>query len=351
MLFILLSWRRYRGYIKPRQIILTFAFILFVYLPFLLRLTILNFKDGMFLPLSGVPISSLKTILDSFNLFGSKVFYEPLRKLHIIDTQISISADIYGILLFILCLLGCFFAFKINSDSTSHRIDQRSKVIFLSSWLFIPIVLLYLFSLIISPGFGPVRYILYTSPPYYLLISKGIMSLKKGLRFLLILLILISSLIFLREYHAIVYREYHTQPWRQIRVFIKTHAQPQEKVVFSFHNNLSFELLYLRFYHYFGSSFVGVWSDELRTKTPGHIRIPTQITPEDKKKIKNELLRSTEIMELRKLDCDGFWFVNWAPNVNPEMNSETIRLFSDKYALVEERNFDGSLLCHFRKKE
>ncbi len=64
IIFVYFSWERYRGYITTKRIMTVYALILFIYLPFLSRLILPNFRDYRSVPLSFLSPPSPKQVID-----------------------------------------------------------------------------------------------------------------------------------------------------------------------------------------------------------------------------------------------------------------------------------------------
>jgi len=311
-----------------------FSLIAVVYLPLLLTLIIPLFRDGRIWPIEWLHRPSFRTLIEVFNFFGAKTYnnlYGPI---------VNSIIDIYGLVLFLLCLIGISVTFK--GDREKDASHTYANGILLSLWLIVPIFLPFIFSyLFASQGLlGPVRFVLYASPAYYLLVAKGALSLKKMARLGSIAAIVVYGIVFAKD---CIYVDKNT-PWPKIYAYIEQNIETDEETVFSFHGNLrNLGVIF----HYLGPSFTGVWSSKLLKKTPEYkkVLIPMVNTPEEQKQVKNDLLKSIKITELDRLDYDGLWFISYDTVLDLEM----INLFKKRYHLVGKKIFYNVMLYHFKK--
>ena len=194
--------------ISIKKIAVVFGSILIIYLPILIRLIKLIIQNNYRIALlDWLAPPSIGTVLNIFSLFNGKSYNEFHEYMLKESFGFGVFTNIYGVILFLLCLVGIFNSFKLRKNS-----DKAGRVygLFLSLWLVIPIVLPFIYSRCLTPVFGPVRYILYVSCAYYLLISKGIMSFNKKIRIFLIFFVVFGGSLFLREYY------YNVPIWEKV---------------------------------------------------------------------------------------------------------------------------------------
>lgn len=328
IIFIIVSWPRYKKYIRIRKLIFVFSIILFIYLPLLLILVLMSLNDNKLATLAWLQKPSIKQLLDIFNLFGVMINQDIKVSNPTRNPNLVLPTNIFGFFLFLLCLVGIFDLFK--SGKIYNDKKQSISGLFLSLWLSIPIVLPFVISYFFIPIFGPVRYILYTSAPYYLLVSKGIFLFRKKLQFLLIGSIAIMGFISLQEYYHIEKRA----NWSKICGYIQKNIKNDEI-----------------------TAFINSKRPRYKSREGGMLsyysRLPIiRIRTEENKNI----LRSepcSEVLRLIKykwhdeedLNFKGLWIVT--------MNScdSDLAILRKKYILVEEKVFYDVTLRHLRAKE
>lgn len=336
ILFIIILWKRYKKIININQIFCIFSFIFFIYLPFLITMILLSFKHNSCIkPFNCLNSPSFANILDTFNLFGGKIYYQRIR--YPIDNNfIDILTDIFGICFFSFCLIGIFVSSKFKNGLNKR---QFSGTLLSSLWLFIPIVLPFIFSKFFFPVFGVVRYVLYTSAAYYLLIAKGIIFFRKKIYFVTFFIIFLGFM-FLQQYYTAEKRT----PWREISNYIKTNIKDNEKTAFIINNYVSYnEHLMLSFYS--APSIIGIaatdealekWSDSsIFEKFPAGAY--------------NKTLKLIEC-RLENLNYDGIWFivVRSSASRSTDWRSTLSNKLQNKYTLAEEKKFFDASLYHFK---
>lgn len=118
-------------------------------------------------------------------------------------------------------LISLYFSFK-----------QFKKYLIIWLWLIIPIILGFLFSLII-PVFNYFRFI-YTLPALLILVSIGAFQLKLKSKYLVLGLIFFSNAVGLTIYYLDPAQS--RENWRQAVAFVEEKAKPKDLVVFEFFN-------------------------------------------------------------------------------------------------------------------
>ncbi len=176
-------------------------------------------------------------------------WYLPPKIGEIINTFVVYSGPSKVILIFLLAFiflssldfirLGQNFSdrktlFDLNIDyNHSANLLNAGKIYFLLIWLFIPLIIPFLTSLLITPIYV-IRHTISSSFAFYLLAGKGLeyviekYSKFKWLKFsIVLLLILFSSIILFRNYHYVK----KTQ-WREATNYVNQKAEPGDLVVF-----------------------------------------------------------------------------------------------------------------------
>jgi len=321
LLFIVLFWTRYRSYIKPGRIALVFGLILLAYLPFLVMLFLPSIENNNVGPLGWITQPSFNTIIHVFNELGGKIHKEAGYG---INSYLPIATNAFGIILFLLCLIAMHNLIKKNKNKT---------LALLTLWLAIPIVLPFIFSHLVAPVFGPVRYVLYVSCAYYLLIGKGVMSLKKNLRLLLLTFIVLMGLVSLQEYYRVEKRT----NWKNIANYIEQNIKDDEKTFLeiSYPVQISF-IEHEMLYYYKAPSITG-------------IRLDKSSKGMSNKKIHDLKWKPARVewRDLEEIDTEGIWLVVWH-SIAPALKSDTIKKLQDRYALLERNEFCDVSLLHFR---
>jgi len=331
LLFIVLFWTRYRSYIKPGRIALVFGLILLAYLPFLVMFIRPNIR---YIDAAGrFSMLSLNTFMHHFNIFGGEIYQEIMYANPTRNPALIIPTNIFGIMLSMLCLAGVF-----NSLKARNRNRECKTVTLLTLWLAIPIVLPFIFSHLVAPVFGPVRYVLYVSCAYYLLIGKGVMSLKKNLRLLLLTFIVLMGLVSLQEY----YRVEKNTPWKKICSYIKTNISQDEATAFIItrYGMGSYILSYYKV-----PSLIGI--------EPDYHNFPRLAAYVTSKNYLYDMPGSFKLYTIEELIFDGVWLV-----VSPEIFSspfssayiDIIKKLKNRYSLAEKKIIHGRSIYHLRLK-
>jgi uncharacterized membrane protein len=329
-LFIALFWSRYKRHIKVKQVVSTFAIILLVYLPVLLILliSVVQRMDKLLINHSRVFHSSFGHIANIFNLFGGKI------DKHVLYTSTSnpdlvVPTNIFGIILFLLCLVGIFSVFHFNKNEDAQKKKEVASGSLLSLWIGVPFVLQF-FSSWLNSVLGSVEHELHVSCAYYLLVSKGVMFFRYKWRVLLILFIMVMGILFIREYYHV---EKKTN-WRKICNYIRENIKEDEKTAFAITSYGEINALS----YYRAPSLVGIERKEVLKKSP-----------KDSIEIKHEDLKSLELFSVEELVYKGIWFVHW--NIPFSTSSDIIKILHNNYGLVEKREFCDVSVYHFRIKE
>lgn len=342
LVFMILFWKHYRKYINRRKILLIFTVVLSVYSLSLslVLFTMPKIDFGKIEPLRYLVTPSLDAILDIFNLFGGKLpKFKAADNIAINNFNVTtFPVSIFGIVLFLLCILGIFSCFKtaVNLSSEDSTKKQVMNGTFLSLWIGLPIFLPYVLSFIIVPLFGPARYVLYTSCAYYILISKGIMHLKKKAQMLVMIFIVFMSSMFL-------YRYYHVEKrldWRGICSYITANLRNDEKIAFKVNNfiPISYEEHPALLYYLGGSSYptIGIRFNNKSDERPSNARY-------------NRILKLIrwEWHNVEDLTFNGIWLVIFRLRDSDE---DSVKMLEDKYELVERKFIDNVGIYHFRKR-
>ncbi len=341
--FLGLSWPRYKGVIKPSRLIAVFGLILLVYLPILSMVVLPNLDKGKIVPIAWISKPSLCKIIHIFNIFGGKIFVDEMEHSTTVNSNlVKIPTNLFGIILFLLCIAGMLVSYKsYKKGADNQRGDNPTAWPFLSLWLLLPIILPLIFSYIVSPVLGEVRYLLYISIPYYILISKGIFSFPKKARISLIILIALMGSAFLYEY-------YHSEKrtnWRQMYNYIQKNIKADEEAAFIVNNSSHFSHVEYGMLKNRLFSIIGIKIKESSIVMPKGFEQYTKETKLIKKYAPEEL------------NYRGIWLVTWTPPGLEKLHKDTIEKIKNKYDLVESITADKRLsfvavtLYHFRLKK
>jgi mannosyltransferase len=84
--------------------------------------------------------------------------------------------------------LGCIFIIAvglISLDGRRPRLTRPVESLVLLSWMIVPPVLMFVYSQVRRPIFGPPRYHLFIAPAYLILLARGLTVLRPILRWTL----------------------------------------------------------------------------------------------------------------------------------------------------------------------
>ncbi len=170
---------------KKNKWIITQIFILLVYLIWFIPFVIFLFNEKAYVSqcIDWIPLPSLFSIVKLFESFSYKGHCFGGWDFFVNTKDIGFSwllLYIYGIFF----IIGIVFSKK----------NEIKYVVLSLLWLFIPITVVYLFSYLCFPLFV-IRYFIFASPAYYILIAKGIERINISL-YQIAAIILISLLIF-----------------------------------------------------------------------------------------------------------------------------------------------------------
>ena len=228
-LFILIYWKKYKVFFK--KMIISSLAILLIYIPW---------APAFFNQLSyGPPIGrifgrpalgQLAIDLIQFNSWISPDISTrtALRTMNLAELSFSAWMLILSIVTIVL-LLGFAFIFGIiypKNKKADIKFLNNYKFILLFLWFLIPIFVPFLIS-IVSPEnaiFSSVRYILFASPPYYIIAALGISNMKRKTLFLILLVI--SSIFPLYAYYV----NFDKQQFREAADYITNNRSPDEYV-------------------------------------------------------------------------------------------------------------------------
>jgi len=127
-------------------------------------------------------------------------------------------------ILFPLLLLYSFYYFINNLKVISSR--NKQMFILLVFWMFIPVIITVVYSLIFKPVFM-MRYIIFCSTPLYILIAFSIDKLNKYLRIMTLAAIIIFSLFYITNQIKIIDKE----SWRDISLYVKSMVQKDDVII------------------------------------------------------------------------------------------------------------------------
>lgn len=182
LLFVTLNGKRYKGAV--RKFIISLVLVALFYLPLLLVLIESSNTDD----LSWIPTPNIFSLVNTFHSFGFKFRVHPFFQSKDSD---FLFGELGLVFLGVMSIIGAFSVRK-----------EKDKSSLLLLWLVMPMFTLLILSFLWTPVFGPVRYILYSSCAYYVLVAKGIMSFKnKNVQIILITLLCIAAPIILWSYY------------------------------------------------------------------------------------------------------------------------------------------------------
>jgi uncharacterized membrane protein len=240
--FILLYWKKYRMFLKKMVFSGIAVFLFYLpWIPALIKQLSYGAPLGRILgapPLTKL-IAELIEVLFQFNSWispdlNNRIALRTMNFLELTNSGWVLIISVIGITL----LLGFAFVLgliyikdkKLNIGSLKDH-----KVVFLLLWLLIPILVPFLIS-IASPKnaiFSDIRYVLFASPPYYLLASLGISRVYKWKNIFLALLV-IFSIFPLYSY----YTNFDNQQWREASKYLQLNRSPDEYLFIQKANNV-----------------------------------------------------------------------------------------------------------------
>lgn len=237
-LFILMYWKKYKALVK--KMIFSGIAIFLLYLPWIPALFKQLSYQPPFTKVASEPIlNKLLLVLVQFNSWVSPDLNNraALRVMNFSELTNSGWILIISVVMIAL-LLGFAFLFGLICPK-GKKLDigslKNCKVIFLLLWLLVPIFIPFLISAI-SPQnsvFSSIRYVLFASPPYYLIASLGISRMYKWKSFFLALLALFS--IFpLYSY----YINFDMEQWREASKYLQLNRLPDEYLFIQKANNM-----------------------------------------------------------------------------------------------------------------
>ncbi len=209
-------------------------------------------------------------------------------------------------LLFIVIFVGVVLVFGISFFYELKFEEKKNELLLLLALIFAPIAAIagvFAFNLI-KASFVYARYMIFVSPFFYILISKGVLSLKKGsLKAIFIVLIVLFSSVSLYAY----YTTNHTQEnWREMSGFVQKGEQQNELIA-----------LYPPTYKF---NFNYYYSGNLKT-----VAVPSNLDITTRNIAFGDVLKNLELIT-DKNSCNivqyakdnnykGVWFVNAVPDV------------------------------------
>ena len=132
-----------------------------------------------------------------------------------------------GVVFLLLTFLGIknLFVYKKNFKELTYK---NEKLVFLILYLTLPIIILYIISFI-TPLFQ-VKYVIYSSAPLYILISKGISGFKRRVKLSFIFLLLFLFSFVLAGYYNDVTKE----QWREASNFINKYSKENDVAIYPY---------------------------------------------------------------------------------------------------------------------
>jgi len=303
--FAIIFWSRHKSRPIARNIIFSFVFILAIYLPFLTRLVLSCYKEGELSPLSWLPKPTFYGVIDIFNLLGLKIYEEGPKSSW---TTPRFFVTSFSIFLLLLYLRGIFTS--LARGGTPRKIRLSPEVWLLVLWFWLPLILPFVLSYCFSTMFGEVRYALYIIFPYYVCISKGIVSLRGKARIVVMALIVIIGVGTLHTYYQV---DKKSPDMIGPVSYLKKNIQHDERAACIIKdNNLSLHGEY-RMMEYYSLPCVG-----LSLSAPN---------PELSKK------QLIEICTPEQVPYKGLWIVTELPPFDKEIHRECINRIEKRYAL------------------
>jgi len=239
-IFILAYWRTYKKFIKEIFFSALGIFLLYLpWIPVLIKQFLSNPTVSVTSGNIGQPtLFRLARVFIEFNSGISPDFETrvALRNLDFFGIPFSGWILILSILLVTLVLGVSFINGTIvkNKRFSIKNLNDR-KIIFLLMWFLIPLFTTFIISLLYSKFsiFGFVRYMLYSSPAYYILASKGILNFGRYKGVLLILLV-VFSIFPLYSYYA----NFDKQQWREAADYIENNIDGNELILMNPSNSV-----------------------------------------------------------------------------------------------------------------
>ena len=236
-IYILIYWKKYKRFVK--EMLLSCAAIFVLYLPWIPALINQIFHGSPLRFIDSFSIFRFVTTIIGFNSWISPDLNTriALRTMNFLELSLSGWILIISVMM-ITIILG--FAFirgliYIKNRRIIQNYLKNHRIIFLLLWLSIPILIPLLIS-IISPEntiFTSIRYVLFASPAYYLIVSLGISRMYKWKIYFLTVLVLFSVFP-LYSYYA----NFDTQQWREVSNYLELNRSPDEHIFIQKANNI-----------------------------------------------------------------------------------------------------------------
>lgn len=210
-IYVLILIKTHRNYIK--NIIMPWIIVFLAYLPWLPSLIKLALKgQGLNVIHGPLTISQLARLFVSISSWVSLDFD---TRYSLVNSQfnhitllggLTIASVILISLLFYFLFLKEFLIFIMIIIKKKENIFKQKNYLFLVLWLIIPIFVPLIIAVLFpkSSAFGDIRYVLFATPAFYIIISKSIAGIK-NLRinaFKIISIILLLSVMPIYSYYA-----------------------------------------------------------------------------------------------------------------------------------------------------
>jgi len=245
-LFLLLYLKKYSKQIK--KILFSFFIIGVFFLPLFPRL----FQRGAESVLGRPTFESIIRMIVQFNswLYPSLELQQNIYSKSFYLFSFSEWLLIFSVV-FLSIILPVFFIFCVIKYTNFRRnirdfFSANYKLIFLLLWLIIPFLLEFFIS-IIHPTvrvFGLIRYLLFSFPPYLILVSFGLTRLNKKYLSIVLASILIASILPLNAY----YSNPNKEQWKEVSEYVKNNIEPNEALLFNRHTTR------IPFLYYYGDA-------------------------------------------------------------------------------------------------
>ena len=200
----------------------TIALVFLLYSPHFLKHIILGMNGGFTYLNQHFSLFSIIKTAYVFILDFSFINADYCIPCFYVNPFIIFLTGVVFLLLIFLGIKNLFFYEK----SFKEFIYKNEKLIFLILYLTMPILLFYIISFVI-PLFQ-VRYVIYSSAPLYILVSRGISGFKKRIKLALIVLLLFLFSFVLYGYYDDVTKE----QWRETSNFIDKYSKENDVIIY-----------------------------------------------------------------------------------------------------------------------
>ena len=239
-LYILLMFKFYPKYAKKVLIALFIVGLLF--LPWVPRL--LNQGEGAGTFLDKPSFGSVVKIGVGFNTW----IYPSTNLKENINSRDFLNFSVYDVVLIgsIVLLVAIISISFIIGIIKNQSFIEKKWVILLILWFLIPFLSELILSIIHPTAtlFGPIRYLIYSTPAYIIFVSMGISRLNKNYTKAIVILLIILSMPALISYYV----NFDKDQWREAILFMKENLKDDDIILVHAPNTEQ------PFYYYYGKS-------------------------------------------------------------------------------------------------